>query len=98
MELSLWAKKMERELIPGSDQSRIQIKTGNRDLYGFDFKWIPESEIREITHPVEAVVLEREEYGNFYGFIFGMMAILNMAYQILSNKKIHLTKDSYAIF
>ena len=53
----------------GSGQFRIQLKVGNRDVYGSDFQWIDESDIQSADYPVDAVVFERREWGNFYGFI-----------------------------
>ncbi len=53
----------------GSGQFRIQIKVGNRDVYGSDFQWIDESDIQSTDYPRDAVVFERREWGNFYGFI-----------------------------
>ncbi|MDX2470819.1 MAG: phosphate ABC transporter permease PstA [SAR324 cluster bacterium] len=54
---------------PHSHVNRYQIKVGNRDLNGVDFKWIIETEIKEQSVPDDAIVLERMEYGNFHGFI-----------------------------
>jgi len=48
---------------------RLQLKIGNRDLNGLDFTWVNESEIAERSHPDDAYVLERQEYGNFFGFL-----------------------------
>jgi phosphate transport system permease protein len=48
---------------------RTQLKIGNRDLYGLDFKWVDDDNIESISHPEYAVVLERREWGNMYGFI-----------------------------
>jgi phosphate transport system permease protein len=48
---------------------RTQLKIGNRDLYGLDFKWIDDDNIENITYPKYAVALERREWGNMYGFI-----------------------------
>lgn len=48
---------------------RIQLKIGNRDIYGFDFQWIDERNISSIRFPIDAVTIERTEFGNFYGFI-----------------------------
>jgi phosphate transport system permease protein len=50
-------------------QHRLQLKRGNRDLYGSDFVWIDEAKIRRRERPQDAVVLERREWGNFYGEI-----------------------------
>ena len=48
---------------------RTQVKTGNRDLYGLDFRWISDDQIESISYPEYAVALERREWGNMYGFI-----------------------------
>ncbi|MCI0454700.1 MAG: phosphate ABC transporter permease PstA [Candidatus Dadabacteria bacterium] len=65
-----------REEIPQPDASvgtpklyRIQLQIGNRDIYGLDFKWINKNEIAKIDYPSEAVLFERLEWGNMYGFI-----------------------------
>ena len=47
----------------------IKIKTGNRDIYGADFKWLYPQEIIKSNEAKYAVSFERWEYGNFYGFI-----------------------------
>ena len=44
------------------------IKTGNRDLTGMDFRWLSARNIRQQQYPLEMIVLERREWGNFYGF------------------------------
>ena len=31
-----------------SKKTRIQLKVGNRDIYGFDFKWIDDDQIKNI--------------------------------------------------
>lgn len=52
---------------PETPLYRIQVKVGNRDLSGIDFLWIDEAEVGSIAYPSDAVVLERLEWGNFYG-------------------------------
>jgi len=52
-----------------SKRTRIQLKVGNRDIYGFDFKWIDEDKIKTITYPQNAFLIERLEWGNMYGFV-----------------------------
>lgn len=47
---------------------RYNLKIANRDLYGLDFKWIEEPEIKSITYPEDAAVIERMEFGNFNGY------------------------------
>ncbi len=48
---------------------RTQVKIGNRDLYGLDFKWVDDDQIVKTDYPKFAVVLERREWGNMFGFI-----------------------------
>jgi phosphate transport system permease protein len=46
---------------------RLQLKLGNRDLTGVDFKWVNESDITRTDYPQDAVYVERREYGPFIG-------------------------------
>lgn len=46
---------------------QYQIKTGNRDVTGADFRWIQERNIRQQETPDDMMVVERREWGNFYG-------------------------------
>ncbi|HEX5645988.1 MAG TPA: phosphate ABC transporter permease PstA [Nitrospira sp.] len=46
---------------------RIRVKIGNRDLYGLDYRWINTDQMIERTRPVDLVMVERREWGNFYG-------------------------------
>ena len=48
---------------------RIQVKRGNRDLYGDDYIWINEDDITSKSRPDALTVFERLEWGNFYGVI-----------------------------
>ncbi|MGB1799458.1 MAG: phosphate ABC transporter, permease protein PstA, partial [Gammaproteobacteria bacterium] len=48
---------------------RDLIKTGNRDVSGLDFEWILNAGIKNVTYPEEAIVVERREWGNFYGYL-----------------------------
>lgn len=51
---------------------RQLIKTGNRDHYGLDFRWINKQGVSELNIPDKAIVIERREWGNFYGFLEGL--------------------------
>jgi phosphate transport system permease protein len=51
---------------------RLLIRTGNRDVTGSDFEWVSGKEIAATGEPADATVLERLEYGPFYGFIDGL--------------------------
>jgi len=49
--------------------TRYLVKTGNRDIFGSDFKWIYDQGLKERTQPSNVMVLERIEWGNFYGYL-----------------------------
>ncbi|MFZ5773867.1 MAG: phosphate ABC transporter permease PstA [Thermodesulfobacteriota bacterium] len=57
------------EEIHGGTGRRLQFKIGNRDLYGLDFKWVDKSAIASMSTPENVYVLERQEFGNFHGFL-----------------------------
>ncbi|NOU23238.1 MAG: phosphate ABC transporter permease PstA [Methyloglobulus sp.] len=46
---------------------QYQIKTGNRDVTGADFRWLQERNIKQQDLPADLMVVERREWGNFYG-------------------------------
>lgn len=58
-------------VIPGNEKftTRYLLKLGNRDVYGFDFKWYPAPLLSEFTYPQDLIVIERREWGNFYGHL-----------------------------
>lgn len=63
-----------REEIPQPDAPagasrhyRIQVKQGNRDLFGADFVWVDEDSVVRQEVPPEAVIVERREWGNLHG-------------------------------
>ncbi len=49
--------------------TRSLLKQGNRDLSGTDFVWIVDEWLSNRQYPQEMMVLERREWGNFYGFL-----------------------------
>lgn len=57
----------EREFV-----DRFQIKTGNRDISGADFRWLNDTEIASVRYPENVLVAERTEWGNFYGYVEGL--------------------------
>jgi len=61
-----------REAIPTSEPEperyRRQIKIGNRDLFGLDFRWVNEDDIQSSRLLDSAVVLERRAWGIFIGY------------------------------
>jgi len=48
---------------------RFLVKTGNRELPGADFRWIVDLGLRSQKVPPDVMVLERREWGNFYGYL-----------------------------
>lgn len=67
-----WASDVNKSTHPDgtiTETDKVQYKIGNRDIYGFDFIWLDKDEISETGYPDSATIIERKEYGNFYGFI-----------------------------
>jgi phosphate transport system permease protein len=64
----------QQEKNPISGIRRLQLKVANRDVLGQDFRWIDERDISKRSLPVDAVLLERREHGNFFGFLKGVTA------------------------
>jgi phosphate transport system permease protein len=68
-------EQVAREQVPHSGQNgsdpafRIQLKLGNRDISGLDFRWIDESDISARELPADAAYVERREYGPFIGTV-----------------------------
>ena len=64
---------LSREPMPDAKEKtppmRIRVKIANRDLNGLDFRWIEEKDIVRTDAPANALVVERQEYGNFHGFL-----------------------------
>lgn len=52
-------------------EPQLLIKTGNRDLYGLDFRWISEKDINNQAWSLAPgiTVIERHEWGNLYGYV-----------------------------
>ena len=48
---------------------RLLLKTGNRDYFGIDFRWVLDPLAGEFSYPVEAIAVERREWGNLYGHL-----------------------------
>jgi len=46
---------------------QLLLKTGNRDVTGMDFRWIQQQNVLSQSKPEEMIVIERREWGNFYG-------------------------------
>lgn len=53
----------EQELV-----KRHLFKLGNRDVTGRDFVWFLENGMGEWEYPENVIVIERREWGNFYGY------------------------------
>ncbi|QPJ65144.1 MAG: phosphate ABC transporter permease PstA [Candidatus Nitrohelix vancouverensis] len=63
-----------KEIIPNhsktdADRFRTQIKRGNRDLDNSDYIWMDDDKIKSTTLELNAVALERREWGDLYGFL-----------------------------
>ncbi len=56
----------------GSAPIERLVKIGNREINGLDFRWLNELQIQAIGYPDDAVAIEREEWGDFYGYVTGL--------------------------
>lgn len=71
----LLGQVIAREEIPGARDGKGQItyrtefQVANRDLYGADFRWVEDEQIRARTFPDDAVFFERREWGHLFGFL-----------------------------
>lgn len=52
---------------------RHLVKRGNRDVTGQDFVWYMESFMSDPRYPEEILVLERLQWGDFYGYLQGFL-------------------------
>ena len=70
---SFLGEQVNREPIPNpgrpdhNERHRILLRIGNRDLYGFDFKWLDEDQVAKRERPAYAYFVERREYGPLIG-------------------------------
>lgn len=48
---------------------RRLIKTGNRDFLGMDFRWVLGAGMGNVNFPLDAITVERREWGNLYGYL-----------------------------
>ena len=48
---------------------RYLVKIGNRDMFGLDFLWVEEAVMAKPQYLSTAMVVERREWGNFYGYL-----------------------------
>jgi phosphate transport system permease protein len=58
------------DMAPGEQPqgfTRILLETANRDLAGGDFRWVRADGVRSREMPAELIVVERLEWGNFFG-------------------------------
>ena len=70
--------------LTGDDEfiTRYTLKTGNRDVYGVDFRLIIQPGIKNMSKPEDALVVVRREWGNFYGFLVSIKengVVLNLS-------------------
>lgn len=61
-----------REAAREGDPAKIQIRVGNRDIYGQDFRWLETKDLGPLEYPKDALLVERLEYGPFIGRLVGL--------------------------
>ena len=48
---------------------RRLVKIGNRDYTGFDYRWVLDAAMDNLSYPENIMAIERYEWGNFYGYL-----------------------------
>ncbi len=56
----------------GEFMTRELLKVGNREVYGADFSWVVGEWLSNQRTPADLMVLERREWGNFYGYLLNV--------------------------
>lgn len=51
---------------------RTLYKTANFDLYGDDFRWVSDFEVKQVERPEDYFLLERQQWGVFIGRVKGI--------------------------
>src|SRR2546426_1671852 len=49
------------------DQSEWQVMVGNKEAYGFGFKYLDRADIANVSYPADIMLIERLEYGDAIG-------------------------------
>ncbi|MBL0691063.1 MAG: phosphate ABC transporter permease PstA [SAR324 cluster bacterium] len=55
--------------VNSAGQDIVQIKIANRDIVGSDYKWIKLANVLTQNLPENALLVERYEYGDFFGYL-----------------------------
>src|SRR4029450_1835286 len=62
--------KIQQKAIQGEgtrDQSEWQVMVGNKEVYGFSFKYLDRADIAKVSYPADIMLIERLEYGDAIG-------------------------------
>lgn len=59
----------------GEFMTRELFKVGNREVYGADFSWVVAEWLSEPHTPQDLLVMERREWGNFYGYLVNVKEV-----------------------
>ena len=72
------AESVPRARLAGNDEripaaldviDRSLVRIGNRDYTGFDYRWVLNVAMHDLSYPAEIMAIERYEWGNFYGYL-----------------------------
>lgn len=65
----------QRERIESTDgyADRTLYKTANFDLYGDDFRWVSDFEVKSVEYPTDYYLIERQQWGTFVGKVVGLI-------------------------
>ena len=57
----------KNKVTAAGEYTDLLLKTGNRDIFGLDFRWVKDSDISASELADKYVTFERREWGNLYG-------------------------------
>ena len=52
-------------------QTEWQLMVGNKEVYGFGFKYLDRADIAQVSYPADLMLIERLEYGECIGMPAG---------------------------
>jgi phosphate transport system permease protein len=52
----------------GLFEDEIQLYVGNKEIYGYSFKYVDEAAVSSVSYPSDALAIERLEYGDAFGY------------------------------
>lgn len=66
---TILAQRVDTEENLNGEVIRQQLRIGNRDVYGLDFRWVDVADVTFGDTPPDALVVERLQWGPLFGYV-----------------------------